>query len=314
MNLFVLLAEETAAKAAPGVLERLARFPLVWAVVLSALAIFLLLPQGGRRRRWLGSSLGLVALGLFGWYGLSLGGWVEDLVFFVLAAVTVIAAAATVTSKSPVYSAIWFAMVLLGTAGLFLYQGAQFLGVATVVVYAGAILVTFLFVLMLAQPDGDAYYDRMSWEPLLSAVAGSVMVGLLTGAILQSTGTPLAIAEEVTEETAEASDPAAAVTEVTLDSEEGGPEVKLTLVPAKDEPALPEGAEEEALKAKGGVLTENHVATLGQMMFSRELIAVQVAGALLLAALVGAVAIVAQGKKLPQADPHTHEHGSSAHV
>ena len=55
-------------------------------------------------------------------------------------------------------------MSLLGTAGLFLFQGAQFLGVATIVVYAGAILVTFLFVLMLAQPEGHAFYDRVSWE------------------------------------------------------------------------------------------------------------------------------------------------------
>ena len=61
------------------------------------------------------------------------------------------------------------ALSLLGTAGLFLFQGAQFLAVATIVVYAGAILVTFLFVLMLAQPEGQASYDRVSWEALLSA-------------------------------------------------------------------------------------------------------------------------------------------------
>ena len=45
--------------------------------------------------------------------------------------------------------------------------GADFLAVATLAVYAGAILVTFLFVLMLAQPEGDAPYDRVSWEALL---------------------------------------------------------------------------------------------------------------------------------------------------
>jgi NADH-quinone oxidoreductase subunit J len=77
-------------------------------------------------------------------------------------------------------------MVLLGTAGLFLYQGAQFLSVATVVVYAGAILVTFLFVLMLAQPEGQAYYDRVSWEALLSAATGAVLVGMLMMVMIQS--------------------------------------------------------------------------------------------------------------------------------
>jgi len=251
--------------------------------------VFLMLPRGGKRGRRFGMILGLVSTGLFGWYGLSLGGWVEDLVFYVLAGVTVISAAATITSRSPVYSAVWFAMVLLGTAGLFLYQGAQFLGVATVVVYAGAILVTFLFVLMLAQPGGDAYYDRMSWEPMLSAVAGAVLVGLLTGAVLQSTGTPLVVG--------------------TSDNAANDSDVESPL-----ELPIPPGADQIALRAPGGVLNTDHVATLGQEMFSRRLIAVQVAGALLLAALVGAVAIVSQGKQLPQVDPHKQEHGSGVHV
>ena len=77
---------------------------------------------------------------------------------------TIVAAVATVTFRNPVYCAIWFGMTLTGTAGLFLFAGAEFLAVATLVVYAGAILVTFLFVLMLAQPEGDASYDRRSWE------------------------------------------------------------------------------------------------------------------------------------------------------
>jgi hypothetical protein len=72
-----------------------------------------------------------------------------------------------------VYAAIWFALALAGVAGVLLVLGAQFLGVATIVVYAGAILVMFLFVLMLAQPAGLAPYDRVSSEPLLSALAGA---------------------------------------------------------------------------------------------------------------------------------------------
>jgi len=58
--------------------------------------------------------------------------------------------------------------------------------VATIVVYAGAILVTFLFVLMLAQSSGRAYYDRVSWEPLLASATGAVLVGVLTMAIVGS--------------------------------------------------------------------------------------------------------------------------------
>src|SRR6185312_6486876 len=110
----------------------------------------------------------------------AIGHPVNHSVFWLLAGITVMSAAASVTLRSPVYCAIWFAMTLLGTAGLFLFQGAQFLGVATIVVYAGAILVTFLFVLMLAQPEGHAFYDRVSWEALVSASVGAVMIGILT--------------------------------------------------------------------------------------------------------------------------------------
>ena len=97
-------------------------------------------------------------------------------VFWLLAVVTLGAAVATIASQSPVYSAIWFALSLLGTAGLFLFQGAQFLGVATIVVYAGAIVVTFLFVIMLAQPEGHSAYDRLSWGGL-PKVLGVVTAG-----------------------------------------------------------------------------------------------------------------------------------------
>src|SRR5213076_1345606 len=87
-----------------------------------------------------------------------LNNWTEQAVFWLLSLITIAAAVAMVTSRAPIYSAIWFAVSLLGTAGLFFQSGAQFLGVATVVVYAGAIVVTFLFVIMLAQPEGHSPY------------------------------------------------------------------------------------------------------------------------------------------------------------
>ncbi len=75
----------------------------------------------------------------------------------------------TITSRDPIHSALWFAAVVLSTSGLFLLAEAQFLAAGTVIVYAGAIIVTFLFVIMLAQMEGRAVYDRAarrrSWRP-----------------------------------------------------------------------------------------------------------------------------------------------------
>jgi NADH-quinone oxidoreductase subunit J len=67
----------------------------------------------------------------------------------------------------------------LSTCGLFLLQAAPFLMAATIIVYAGAIVVTFLFVIMLAQQAGWSDADHRSREPLISTIAGFVLVGAL---------------------------------------------------------------------------------------------------------------------------------------
>ncbi|HWB01014.1 MAG TPA: NADH-quinone oxidoreductase subunit J [Pirellulales bacterium] len=260
-----------------------AQWPYALATLLFAAGMWLLLPRGRRGGRRLGAGLaaaGLALLVLLVHFGLTihdrpprsveftvpfpaLGSWAHDGVFLILAVLTVGSAICSVTFRSPVYCAIWFAMTLLGTAGLFFYQGSQFLGVATIVVYAGAILVTFLFVLMLAQPEGHAFYDRVSWEGPLAACAGAVMVGLLTMTF------------------------AAAFAPNT--EQQGSPPRYGWL-----EPAI---AAEAPAARNENILATEHVASLGRTLFSTHLIAVEVAGTLLLVALVGAIAIIAHSQK-----------------
>ena len=144
----------------PGIL-------LAAAVTCLAASLYLLLPKSGRygkNSRRVGWVLGLITLGLFIVTGQRLGNLGEEAVFLTVSLVAVISAAATITCRSPVYAAIWFALCLAGVSGVLLVLGAQFLGVATIVVYAGAILVMFLFVLMLAQPSGLTTSDRITNE------------------------------------------------------------------------------------------------------------------------------------------------------
>ena len=251
----ILLAQEGSLA---ELLTRAAGSPLFWAALLAGVGMWLLLPRGGPSRRWPAALWMLSGVGLLGTQVPSLVDGTAYGVFLVLAAVTVASCAASVTSRNPVYAAIWFGMALMGTAGLFLYQGAQFLAVAIVVVYAGAILVTFLFVLMLAQPEGHAYYDRLSWEAFFSALTGALMVGMLTASV----GQGLKRAEVGSAST------------------------------------VAEAAGDRATK----ILAEKHVAKLGAELFSRHLVAVEVGGTLLLAALVGAVAIVTHGRQMPEAE------------
>ena len=234
---------------------------LALATVLGAAGMWLLLPRGRAGGRLLGVLLALAGLGVLAWQVPPLGDWAGDVVFYILAAVTVVAAAAAVTFRNPVYCAIWFALSLLGTAGLFLLDGAQFLGVATVVVYAGAILVTFLFVLMLAQPEGDAFYDRLSWDTPWAALTGMLLVGILTLAVVG-----------VFRPGGETPAPVARFTPAELEQ---------------------------------GVLAPQHMAHLGRELFSRYLFAVEVGGTLLLVALVGAVAILAEASRRMPAPTRT---------
>jgi NADH:ubiquinone oxidoreductase subunit 6 (subunit J) len=74
-------------------------------------------------------------------------------------------------------------MVVLSSCGLFLLNGAPFLTAATIVVYAGAIVVTFLFVIMLAQQSGVDNADLRSREPFLATVAGFVLLASLLGVL-----------------------------------------------------------------------------------------------------------------------------------
>lgn len=225
---------------------------LTLTTLLGALGLWLMLPRGTARGRGVGIVMASIALGLGASQVPRLGNWMADGIFLVLAAITVVSAAAAVTFRNPLYCAIWFGQSLLGTAGLFFFTGAQFLAVATVVVYAGAILVTFLFVLMLAQPEGKASYDRVSWEALISAVTGVVIVGVLSmtiGAVFSPVASPA-------------------------------------------HPMIPPAETDLA----AGVLIPQHVARLGTELFGRHLLAVEVAGTLLLVALIGAAAIIAHKK------------------
>lgn len=153
---------------------------LLGGFALAALGVWIMLPGAPAGRRAPGVILAAVGAGVLAAALPGFGGWLASGLFYLLAGTTLAGAAATVCFRSPVYAALSFGLSLLGTAALLFFQGAQFLGVATVVVYAGAILVTFLFVLMLAEPRGRAPYDRVGFGPGMAVLCGALLVALLT--------------------------------------------------------------------------------------------------------------------------------------
>ncbi len=161
---------------------------------LGALVTYLALPKasGGVRRGVLWTLMAIAAGAGLMLLGRILGEQAGRVYFCILAALTLAGGIGVVTHRRPVYSALFFIVVVLSTAGLMFLVGAEFLGAALVIVYAGAILVTYVFVIMLAQQSvpttGGQFaaaldYDRSAREPLAAILAGFVLVGVIGGAI-----------------------------------------------------------------------------------------------------------------------------------
>ncbi|MGE3806891.1 MAG: NADH-quinone oxidoreductase subunit J [Gemmataceae bacterium] len=149
-------------------------------VGLGLVAIYWMLPGSRRMPPVLGGLLGAVALLAAGRFLVRFEVVTVELVlFYIFSGLALLAAGLMITQRNPVHAALSFAVVVLSTCGLFLLQAAPFLMAATIIVYAGAIIVTFLFVIMLAQQSGIDSADARSREPFLSSLAGFVLLGSL---------------------------------------------------------------------------------------------------------------------------------------
>jgi len=105
---------------------------------------------------------------------------VELLVFVIAAAVILCGAVGVIISGNPVHSALCLVATLFGVAVLFVEQDAHFLAAVQVIVYAGAIVVLFLFVIMLLGVDRS---EDLETEPLggqrpMAVAAGAALLGL----------------------------------------------------------------------------------------------------------------------------------------
>ncbi len=108
-------------------------------------------------------------------------------VFLALAIVSVLTALLMVFSKKPVHSVIYLILTFFAIAGQYILLNAQFLAVVHIIVYAGAIMVLFLFVLMLLNLNQEVEAKKpMAWMAGSAIGAGMLlvtMVGALKGAI-----------------------------------------------------------------------------------------------------------------------------------
>ncbi len=101
----------------------------------------------------------------------------EPVVFWICATLAVLGAIGMLISHKAVHSALWVALTMINLAVLYVLQSAPFLGVAQVVVYTGAVMMLFLFVLMIVGVDAsDALVETIKGQRRVSILAGTLLV------------------------------------------------------------------------------------------------------------------------------------------
>jgi len=108
-------------------------------------------------------------------------------VFFVLAALAVIGAVSLILQKHPIHSALSLIVVMIALAGLYLLLGAEFVAAVQIIVYGGAIMVLFVFVIMLLNAGIEEHtsISKMAGAPGLLLVV--TLAGFVAATIARST-------------------------------------------------------------------------------------------------------------------------------
>jgi NADH-quinone oxidoreductase subunit J len=108
---------------------------------------------------------------------------ITEILFYVLSFVALGSALLVITSRHPVYSVLWLIVTFFSISGHYLLLNAQFLAVVNIIVYAGAIMVLFLYVLMLMDLRKETEPSKSKWLRLAGAVAGGSLLLVLVAAL-----------------------------------------------------------------------------------------------------------------------------------
>jgi NADH-quinone oxidoreductase subunit J len=107
------------------------------------------------------------------------------LIFFLLAALAVIGAISLIFQRHPIHSALSLIVVMVAIAGLYLLMGAEFVAAVQIIVYGGAIMVLFVFVIMLLNAGEEERTDFSKLAKFGGLPLGLALTGLLAAAMVR---------------------------------------------------------------------------------------------------------------------------------
>lgn len=202
----------------------------------------------------------------------------EQVVFLILAVVAVSAAIGMISMKDPVHSALLLVLTFFNLAGIYVLLGAEFLAVIQVLVYAGAIVVLFLFVMMLLQVRPGPSLNRFRFFQNRLGPVIALLFLLEVAAVVFASGFSLNGGKFLDSATAQAQRMQA---NIRYSVE--------TAVPLVDAAGKAVGSNQGwGLKEN---VTVGHTALLGKELYSTYLLPFEVASLILLIAAIGAIVI-----------------------
>src|SRR5678810_1281322 len=101
---------------------------------------------------------------------------ITQVLFWALSVLAVFSALMVVISKNPVYSVLWLILTFFSISGHYILLNAQFLAIVNIIVYAGAIMVLFLFVIMLMNLNKDTEPQKNRWVKVIGVISGGLLL------------------------------------------------------------------------------------------------------------------------------------------
>jgi NADH-quinone oxidoreductase subunit J len=207
--------------------------------------------------------------------------------FWIFSAIAIFGAIRVVTHTKPVYSALYFVLTVFASAGLFLLLWAEFMAAALILIYAGAILVTYVFVIMLAAEAsapgagarGFLEHDVVARDPVIAAAVGFALMGVLLFVVF---------------------DKAEALHSRRDWSDFAG--LSASSIPSSDKP---EAAAVTSTNVEQPIVSGS-TQELGVFLFQRHLVNVELAGLILTVSMIGAI-VIARRKVVGDTGPVTSE-------
>jgi NADH-quinone oxidoreductase subunit J len=108
---------------------------------------------------------------------------ITQLLFWFLSGLTLVSALLVVISKNPVYSVLFLIVTFFAISGHYILLNAQFLAIVNLIVYAGAIMVLFLFVIMLMNLNASTEPQKRKWLKIAGVLAGGCLMLVMIAAL-----------------------------------------------------------------------------------------------------------------------------------